>query len=487
MQTSQKHEIFYGSVQTLESYNSSIIQTLESSCSTSNSNPGLSSPSANGSAESESGMLKPQYSLESCLTLTPDLNDLSQKLRELETAMLGPDADISATYDSDDTAMYEAEKWKKTIEMISRGDMKEMLCACAYAMVENDMETSEWLMSELREMVSVSGNPLQRLGAYLLEALVARLSSSGSKICKSLKCNEPTSSELLSYMNTLYEICPYFKFGYLSATGAIADAMKRENRVHIIDFQINQGIQWVSLIQALAFRPGGPPEIRITGVDDSISAFTRGGGLEIVGKRLSALAQSCNVPFQFHAVEVSSSDVHLQHLELLPGEGIAVNFTMMLHHLQDQTIERLLRLVSCLRPKVVTLVEQESETNHVPFFPRFVQTMNYYLPVFESIDDVMPRDNRYRINVEQHCLAREIVNLIACEGEDRVERHETLETWKSRFRMAGFSPYPLSSFINFTIKNLLEGYSRNYTLQEKDGALYLGWMNQPLVASCAWR
>ncbi|XP_028758457.1 scarecrow-like transcription factor PAT1 [Neltuma alba] len=475
MQVSQKHEICFGSVQTLESYDSSLVQAIES-CSTNNSNP-----SANGSP-----VLKPQNSLESFLTLTQDLDDLSYKLRELETAMLGPDAEISVTCDVD-AVMYEAEKWNKTMEMISRGDLKEMLCACAYAMAESDMETSEWLISKLREMVSISGNPLQRLGAYVLEALVARLSSSGSKICKSLKCKEPTASELLSYMNKLYEICPYFKFGYLSANGAIAEAMKHENKVHIIDFQINQGIQWVSLIRALACRPGGPPEIRITAVDDSTSAFSRGGGLEIVGKRLSALAQACNVPFQFLAVEVSASDVHFQHSEILPGEAIAVNFFMMLHHLQDQTIERLLRSVNSLSPKVVTLVEPENETNHVPFFPRFVQTLNYYLTVFESIDDVMPRDDRDRINVEQHCLAREIVNLIACEGEDRVERHETLETWNSRFRMAGFSPYPLSSFINFTIKNLLKDYSRNYTLQEKDGALYLGWMNQPLVSSCAWR
>lgn len=485
MQTSQKREIFYGFVQTLESYQSSLVQSIES-CSTSSSNPGLSSPSTNGSPVSKPYMLKTQDSFESCLTLTNDSDDLSHKLREIETAMLGPDAETSVTYDAD-AVMYEAEKWKNTMEIISGGDLKEMLCACAYAMADNDMEMSEWLMFELREMVSITGNPLQRFGAYVLEALVARLSSSGSKICKSLKCKEPTASELLSYMNKLYEICPYFKFGYLSANGAIAEAMKQEMRVHIIDFQINQGIQWVSLIQALACRPGGPPEIKITGIDDPTSAFTRGGGLEIVGKRLSALAKSCNVPFQFLAMEVSASDVNFQHLELLPGEAIAVNFPMMLHHLQDQTIERLLRLANCLSPKVVTLVEQENETNHVPFYPRFVQTFDYYLPVFESIDDVMPRDHRDRINVEQHCLAREIVNLIACEGEDRVERHETLETWKSRFRSVGFNPYPLSSFINFTIKNLLDDYSRNYTLQEKDGALFLGWMNKPLVSSCAWR
>ena len=165
----------------------------------------------------------------------------------------------------------------------------------------------------------------------------------------------------------------------------------------------------------------------------------------------------------------------------------------MLHHMPDESIDtqnhrdRLLRLVKSLSPKVVTLVEQESNTNTAPFLPRFIETMNYYLAVFESIDVTLPREHKERINVEQHCLAREIVNLIACEGAERVERHEPLGKWKSRFRMAGFTPYPLSSYVNATIKTLMESYCDKYSLEERDGALYLGWMDRALVAACAWR
>ncbi|KAJ1441286.1 hypothetical protein SESBI_01424 [Sesbania bispinosa] len=546
MQTSQKHEITYGSgrfyvepVQNLESYcfpssenlenycssdNSCqttypSVQTLEQygtleSASTSNSFPYQNSPSAvsfssNNSpvskVESNSYVLRPQNSLEIVngspeddSYLTHDLDDLTHKIRELETAMLGPNADVLDIYDAvipeeSDSFLLEAEKWKKLMEMVSRGDLKEMLYTCAKAMAVNDMETTEWLVSELRKMVSISGNPIQRLGAYMLEALVARMASSGSIIYKSLKCSEPTGNELLSYMHVLYEICPYFKFGYMSANGAIAEAMKEESEVHIIDFQINQGTQWVSLIQALAHRPGGPPKIRITAVDDSVSAYARGGGLDIVGKRLSTLAQSCHVPFEFHAVRAAASEVQLEDFELRPDEAVAVNFAIMLHHVPDESInshnhrDRLLRLAKHLSPKVVTLVEQEFNTNNAPFLQRFFETMNYYLAIFESLDVVMPREHKERINVEQHCLAREVVNLIACEGAERVERHELLNKWRMRFTMAGFTPYPLSSFINSSIKDLLESYRGHYTLEETDGALYLGWKNQVLIASCAWR
>lgn len=435
-------------------------------------------------------------------------DDFTIKVRELETLMLGSNTDSSVP----DISVLLA---PQLTEMVYKRDLKEMLCSCAEAMEEKDMDRVEWLVSELRSMVSVTGEPIQRLGAYMLEGIVARMASSGSSIYKSLSCKDPVGPELLSYMHVLYEVCPYFKFGYLSANGAIADAMKGETQIHIIDFQISQGSQWISLIQALASQPGGPPKVRITGIDDVTSAFARGGGLEIVRQRLSRLANFYEVPFEFYAVKIPAQEIGIGHLEIRPGEAVAVNFPLMLHHIPDESVcpenhrDRLIRLlnvnkryygavfvshkvVKCrlsksLSPRVVTLVEQESNTNTAPFHSRFVETLNYYLAVFESIEVTLPRNHKERVSVEQHCLARDIVNLIACEGMDRVERHEPLGKWRSRFMMAGFNPYPLSTFVNATIKGLLGSYSEKYTLEEKDDSLLLGWMNRPLVSSCAWK
>ncbi|KAK7833490.1 scarecrow-like transcription factor PAT1 [Quercus suber] len=430
--------------------------------------------------------------------ITDEVNDFKHKLKELENVMLGPDCNFLDSYDSSfqngiNNTSLEMDSCRQVMEAISNRNLKQILIFCAKAVSDNDLLMAHWLMDELRQMVSVTGEPIQRLGAYMLEGLVARLSSSGSTICRALKCKEPESKDLLSYMHILYEVCPYFKFGYMSANGAIAEAMKDEKRVHIIDFQIAQGSQWLTLIQAFASRPGGPPHIRITGIDDSMSAYARGGDLNIVGKRLSRLAKSFKVPFEFHAAAMSGCEVQLENLGVRPGEALAVNFAFMLHHMPDESVstqnhrDRLLRLVKSLSPKVVTLVEQESNTNTAAFYPRFLETLNYYTAMFESIDVTLPREHKERINVEQHCLAREVVNILACEGPERVERHELLGKWRSRFKMAGFTPYPLSSLVNATIKTLLENYCNKYRLQERDGALYLGWMDRDLVASCAWK
>lgn len=427
-----------------------------------------------------------------------DVDDLQLRLNELETAMLGTDEDFQDLFDVSSSSsswrdVNSGEDCRIMKEMIARGDLKQVLHACAKAVAEKDMITAEWLISMLRPLVSVGGEPEQRLGAYMLEGLVAKLSASGSFIYKSLRCKEPTGPELFSYMHLLYEACPYFKFGYLSANGAIAEAMKNEDRIHIIDFQIAQGGQWASLIQALAAQPGGSPLLRITGIDDSRNAYARGGGLEIVGQRLTKLAEACKLRFEFQGLHVSGSEIEAGHFRIEPGEALAVNCAFVLHHMPDESVDpqnhrdRLLRMIKGLSPKVVTLVEQEANVNTAPFLHRFGEAWSYYSAMFESIDVTVGRDHKDRINVEQHCLAGEIVNIIACEGAEREERHELLGKWRSRFAMAGFSPYPLSSYVNATIKTLLDKYHVKYRLEERDGALFLGWMNRDLVSSCAWK
>ena len=114
-----------------------------------------------------------------------------------------------------------------------------------------------------------------------------------------------------------------------------------------------------------------------------------------------------------------------------------------------------------------------------------METLAIYSAIFESIDVAMPRESKDRVNVEEQCLARDIVNVIACEGLERIERHELLGKWRARMMMAGFRPRPLSGHVNSIIKTLLESYNVNYMLKEKEDALFLGWLNQSLIVASA--
>lgn len=171
-----------------------------------------------------------------------------------------------------------------------------MLIACAKALAEYNINDFDKLIGKARIAVSIGGEPIQRLGAYLVEGLVARKELSGNNIYRALRCREPESNDLLSYMRILYEICPYLKFGYMTANGAIAEACKNDERIHIIDFQIAQGTQWITLLQALAAKPDGAPHVRITGIDDPVNKHARGDGLEAVHRRLAAISEKFNIP-----------------------------------------------------------------------------------------------------------------------------------------------------------------------------------------------
>lgn len=174
------------------------------------------SPSTFSFAPSGSSPTSQQDSSISDSCITDDVGDLNYKLKEIKSIMLGPDSDNTDSYDSNNLqrgthSEIDCKRQKMGfMMMMPRGDLKQALIACAKALSNGHLVTAECLMAELRTLVSVSGEPIQRLGAYMLEGLVARLASSGSSICKALRCKEPASAELLSYMHILYEVCPYF-------------------------------------------------------------------------------------------------------------------------------------------------------------------------------------------------------------------------------------------------------------------------------------
>ncbi|GFQ02370.1 scarecrow-like protein 1 [Phtheirospermum japonicum] len=308
------------------------------------------------------------------------------------------------------------------------------------------------------------GEPSERIAAYMVEALAARLSISGKGLYKALKCKEQPSS------------------------------FKDENRVHIVDFDINQGSQYYTLLQTLAKSPfGKSAHLKLTGVDDPESVQRPVGGLRVIGQRLEQLAEDLNLSFEFRAVASETALVSPSMLDRQPGEALIVNFAFQLHHMPDESVstvnlrDQLLRMVKSLGPKLVTVVEQDVNTNTAPFLTRFSEAYSYYSAVFESLEATLKRDSQDRMNVEKQCLARDIINVVACEGEERIERYEVAGKWRARMSMAGFSACPISRDVKDEIKGLIKMYSERFRVKEETGGLHFGWEDKILIVSSAWR
>ena len=84
-------------------------------------------------------------------------------------------------------------------------------------------------------------------------------------------------------------------------------------------------------------------------------------------------------------------------------------------------------------------------------------------------------------------MARDIVNIVACEGEERIERYEVAGKWRARMQMAGFRSCPMRKNVSDMIRELIvTQYCNKYKLNEEMGALHFGWENKSLVVASAW-
>ncbi|CAN8312811.1 unnamed protein product [Cochlearia groenlandica] len=444
-----------------------------------------------------------------------DNEAMRSKIKELERALLGDEDDkmvgVDQMMEIDNEWSYQNETEKQhqdspkesssadsnshvsSKEVVSKSTPKQILISCARALSEGKPQEALSMVNELRQIVSIQGDPSQRIAAYMVEGLAARMAASGKFLYRSLRCKEPPSDERLAAMQVLFEVCPCFKFGFLAANGAILEAIKGEEEVHIIDFDINQGNQYMSLIQTVSQLSGKRPRLRLTGIDDPESVQRSIGGLRIIGLRLEQLAEDLGVSFKFAAVPSKTSIVSPSTLGCNPGETLIVNFAFQLHHMPDESVttvnqrDELLHMVKSLNPKLVTVVEQDVNTNTSPFLSRFIEAYEYYSAVFESLDMTLPRESQERMNVERQCLARDIVNIVACEGEDRIERYEAAGKWRARMMMAGFTSRPMSSKVTSNIQNLIkQQYCNKYKLKEEMGELHFSWEEKSLIVASAW-
>ncbi|KAL3700092.1 hypothetical protein R1sor_018114 [Riccia sorocarpa] len=367
-------------------------------------------------------------------------------------------------------------------------ELVNLLLACGEAVATKSLSLVNPLFAQLGELASPEGTSIQRIAAFYTEGLALRCSRLWPQNYLPLPTLEQSEEDNLAAFYILNHVCPYVKFSHFTANEIILQAFEDCDRVHVIDFDIKQGLQWPPLFQSLASRHGGPPShVRVTGIGDCNE------DVQDTGDRLAEFADALGLQFEFHAVIDKLEDVRLWMLRVKEKEAVAVNCIFQLHrtlHDKENGIKDLLALIMSTKPKVVAVVEQEASHNG-SFFegrsPRFLKSLPYYAGIFDSLDLNMPADSMARMKVEQF-FAQEICNIVACEGPERVERHETFDVWRQHLTDSGFQSVPLSDRAISQAKLLLEMFPcKSYTLTEYAGALTLGWRNQPLFTASAWR
>ncbi|XP_010513882.1 PREDICTED: DELLA protein RGA [Camelina sativa] len=357
------------------------------------------------------------------------------------------------------------------------------LMACAEAVQQNNLTIAEALVKQIGCLAVSQAGAMRKVATYFAEALARRI----------YRLSPPQNQIDHSLSDTLqmhfYETCPYLKFAHFTANQAILEAFQGKKRVHVIDFSMNQGLQWPALMQALALREGGPPIFRLTGIGPP--APDNSDQLHEVGCKLAQLAEAIHVEFEYRGFVANSlADLDASMLELRPSEieSVAVNSVFELHKLLGRPggIEKVLGVVKQIKPVIFTVVEQESNHNGPVFLDRFTESLHYYSTLFDSLEGVPSSQDKVMSEVY---LGKQICNLVACEGPDRVERHETLSQWGSRFGSSGFVPAHLGSNAFKQASMLLSVFNsgQGYRVEENNGCLMLGWHTRPLITTSAWK
>ncbi|XP_073047755.1 scarecrow-like protein 28 [Primulina eburnea] len=378
---------------------------------------------------------------------------------------------------------------RECIELVS------LLIACVEQIGSKNIAAINHCLARLGELASpIGGSPIHRLVAYFTEALalrVARLWPQTFHIATFLREFDRADDDSGggTALRLLNHVCPIPKFIHFTSNEILLKTFEGKDRVHIIDFDIKQGLQWPGLIHSLATRANPPSHIRITGIGESKQDLIE------TGDRLAGFAAALDLAFEFHPVVDRLEDVRLWMLHVKEKESVAINCVFQVHKLlydsTGGTLRDFLDLIRSTKAELIIMAEQEAAHNELNLDSRLSNSMKYYSAIFDSIDSSLPLDSPMRIKIEE-MFGSEIKNIVACEGRDRFERHETFGKWQQLMEHGGFRCMGMSERELLQSQMLLKMYSnKSYRVEKngRDGAascLTLSWLDQPLYSVSAW-
>ncbi|CAA3023379.1 scarecrow 14 [Olea europaea subsp. europaea] len=384
-----------------------------------------------------------------------------------------------------------AKKHENNSEVV---DLRTLLISCAQSVAADDRRAESVQLQQIRQHASPTGDAYQRLAYVFAYGLEARFSGTGTQIYASLASKNITAVEKLKAYQVYLSACPFKQISIIFANKMIMKAASEATTLHIVDFGILYGFQWPSLIQHLSRRPGGPPKLRITGIEFPQPGFRPAERVEETGCRLAKYCERFGVPFEYQAIATQNWEtIKIEDLKIAHGEVLAVNCLYRFGRLLDETVE-----VDCPRDAVLNLIRKMNPNIFVhavgsgsysaPFFiTRFREALFYYSALFDMLDTTLPRDDPHRMNFEQEFYGREIINVIACEGAGRVERPETHKQWQIRTMRAGFKPLPLNHEFMKKLRNKVKaGYHKDFLFDEDGNWMLQGWKGRIIYGSSCW-
>ncbi|KAL0909590.1 hypothetical protein M5K25_020474 [Dendrobium thyrsiflorum] len=355
------------------------------------------------------------------------------------------------------------------------------------------------ILIRLKELLSTdnAGSGIERLTNHFTEALDALLDGDATFPRRSESNQFPyrhyPAAEVLTAFQLLQDMSPIASFGHLTANQAIIEAVAGERRVHIVDYDIAEGIQWASLIQAMVSRNDGlpPPHLKITAVTNSRRRSA--SAAKETGRRLSDFAASLGQPFSFRLCRLDQQKrFQPAAVKVVKGEPVVVNCVLCpgqvgYGHGSVTSVGSFLLGAVALRARLVTLIEEDigaaAGDEKGSFLRRFMIELERYMAIWESLEAGFPKQGRVREMVERVILGPRIIGAVrrayGCEP-----MAEECGEWMAA---AGFARVELSFFNLCQARLLLGIFNDGYKVEDDaSNKLLLSWKSRRLLSASVW-
>ncbi|CAN4114598.1 unnamed protein product [Withania somnifera] len=285
------------------------------------------------------------------------------------------------------------------------------------------------------------------------DSLETRLAGTGSQIYKALVNKRTSAADFLKAYRLYLASCPFRMISVFTSNKTIITKSRNATRVHVIDFGI-------------LYKEGRPPKLRISGKEFPQTGFRPEERIEETGRHLSDYAKSFNFPFE------------LEDLKLEKDEFLVVNSLYRFKNLHDETM-----LADSSRILILNLIR---EINPGIFIHEMV--LFHFSALFDLLEANVPCEFPERMLIEREILGRDALNVIACEGWERVERPETYKQWQVRPLRARFTqiPFDQQEILNPTVDKVRTSYHKDFVIDQDNKWMLLGWKGRTIYALSYW-
>lgn len=373
--------------------------------------------------------------------------------------------------------------------------LEMLLIRCAEAVARHDRRSASEVLERIKRYSSLTGDARQRLAHYLAQGLEARLAGTGSQFYRSLIGTRTSTMELVKAYHLYNTTFCFFKVAFFFSNKTIYKAVAGRKKLHIVHYGSNIGLQWPDLIRWLADREGGPPEVRMTSINRPEPGFRPSEQIEETGDRLRNYASKFGVSINFHAITAQPEAVRAEDIHIDPDEVLVVNSLFQFKTLMDESLtfdrvsprDMVLNTIRKMKPSVFIHAVSNGSYSAALFMTRFRHALYNFTAFFDVMETMIPRNNDKRLQVERELFARSVINIVACEGADRVERPQNYREWQARHRRAGLRQLPLDPDIVLMLKDKVKNdYHKHFMINEDHRWLLQGWKGRVLYALSTW-